>query len=418
MSFCDNPYPCTWNPDKPFSWQVNRKQNATQVFYFVNNWHDHLAAGADRLHRGGGQLPGQEPQPQGRGQRRGRHPDRRRRQHRPRPARRRTTSTTPTWPRRRTAGAADADVPAAPARHVVPGRRPVRADQRRRRGRHRLPRVHPRPVQPARRRRQRPLHARRRAGRRDGRGLERLVRHGLPGRPGACRRTSPARSTWCCSSTTAPGVVARPHRADRLPGRLARRTVAPAASPATPAATPTRDYAAVGGGPEVHSDGEIWAQTLWDLRGRLGSTDHRVAGDPGDGARTAQPVVPRHAQRDPGRRHGGLRRPRTTTRSGRSSPHRGMGFFAGSLRRRRHRAGCQTSPGRRAGHATGRIDGHRHRPRHRQADRGRHRHPGLPGRGGAGQPVTVTGAEGTLLARPGAASARYPKLERRRRRAT
>ena len=23
------------------------------------------------------------------------------------------------------------------------------------------------------------------------------------------------------------------------------------------------------GGPEVHADGEIWGQTLWDLRGRL-----------------------------------------------------------------------------------------------------------------------------------------------------
>jgi extracellular elastinolytic metalloproteinase len=42
VRFCDNPYPCTWNPDKPFSWRVNRAQNATQVFAFVNNWHDHL----------------------------------------------------------------------------------------------------------------------------------------------------------------------------------------------------------------------------------------------------------------------------------------------------------------------------------------------------------------------------------------
>ncbi|MFL5413705.1 MAG: M36 family metallopeptidase, partial [Myxococcales bacterium] len=32
-----------------------------------------------------------------------------------------------------------------------------------------------------------------------------------------------------------------------------------------------RDYAAVAGGPEVHSDGEIWAQTLWQLRAALGS---------------------------------------------------------------------------------------------------------------------------------------------------
>jgi extracellular elastinolytic metalloproteinase len=42
VSFCDNPYPCSWNPDEPFSWRVNREQNITQVFYFVNNWHDHL----------------------------------------------------------------------------------------------------------------------------------------------------------------------------------------------------------------------------------------------------------------------------------------------------------------------------------------------------------------------------------------
>jgi extracellular elastinolytic metalloproteinase len=45
VSFCGNPYPCTWNPDKPFSWRVNRRQNTTQVFFFVNNWHDHLKAG-------------------------------------------------------------------------------------------------------------------------------------------------------------------------------------------------------------------------------------------------------------------------------------------------------------------------------------------------------------------------------------
>jgi extracellular elastinolytic metalloproteinase len=44
VSFCGNPYPCTWNPGKPFSWRVNRKQNTTQVFFFVNNWHDHLKA--------------------------------------------------------------------------------------------------------------------------------------------------------------------------------------------------------------------------------------------------------------------------------------------------------------------------------------------------------------------------------------
>ena len=41
-SFCSNPWPCSWNPDKANSWKVNRAQNTTQVFFFVNNWHDHL----------------------------------------------------------------------------------------------------------------------------------------------------------------------------------------------------------------------------------------------------------------------------------------------------------------------------------------------------------------------------------------
>ncbi|MGI8522501.1 MAG: M36 family metallopeptidase, partial [Nocardioides sp.] len=43
--FCGKPYPCSWNPNKPYSWRVNRKQNAAQVFYYVNNWHDHLQKG-------------------------------------------------------------------------------------------------------------------------------------------------------------------------------------------------------------------------------------------------------------------------------------------------------------------------------------------------------------------------------------
>jgi len=42
VSFCDNPYPCSWDPNVPFSWQANRAQNAAQVFFYVNNFHDHL----------------------------------------------------------------------------------------------------------------------------------------------------------------------------------------------------------------------------------------------------------------------------------------------------------------------------------------------------------------------------------------
>jgi len=41
-SFCGNPWPCSWNPNQANSWKTNRAQNATQVFFFVNTWHDHL----------------------------------------------------------------------------------------------------------------------------------------------------------------------------------------------------------------------------------------------------------------------------------------------------------------------------------------------------------------------------------------
>ncbi len=33
---------CAWDPDTPFSWQTNKNQNGTQLFYLVNNFHDYL----------------------------------------------------------------------------------------------------------------------------------------------------------------------------------------------------------------------------------------------------------------------------------------------------------------------------------------------------------------------------------------
>jgi Tol biopolymer transport system component len=35
---------CSWDPSTPWSWDVNRKQAATQAFYWVNKFHDHLLA--------------------------------------------------------------------------------------------------------------------------------------------------------------------------------------------------------------------------------------------------------------------------------------------------------------------------------------------------------------------------------------
>jgi len=41
---CTRPFPCSWLPNTPNSWRTNQFQNATQVFFFVNNFHDHLEA--------------------------------------------------------------------------------------------------------------------------------------------------------------------------------------------------------------------------------------------------------------------------------------------------------------------------------------------------------------------------------------
>jgi extracellular elastinolytic metalloproteinase len=41
---CSAQFVCTWDPNTPFSWQTNRAQNAVQVFYYLGKYHDHLAA--------------------------------------------------------------------------------------------------------------------------------------------------------------------------------------------------------------------------------------------------------------------------------------------------------------------------------------------------------------------------------------
>ena len=51
--------------------------------------------------------------------------------------------------------------------------------------------------------------------------------------------------------------------------RTSSRTPARAASTPGSAATPSATSARSSAAPEVHSDGEIWLQTLWDLRSEL-----------------------------------------------------------------------------------------------------------------------------------------------------
>ena len=81
-----------------------------------------------------------------------------------------------------------------------------------------------------------------------------------------------------------------------------------------------RIYDATG---DVHAAGEIWAQTLWDLRGAARPAAGRVAGDPRHGAVADLPVLPGHAQRHPAGRPGDPPRQATPRRSGRSSPRAG-----------------------------------------------------------------------------------------------
>ncbi len=40
---CTTARPCTWDSGTPFSWQTNMAQNAAQVMYYLNKYHDHLA---------------------------------------------------------------------------------------------------------------------------------------------------------------------------------------------------------------------------------------------------------------------------------------------------------------------------------------------------------------------------------------
>ena len=40
---CSTARPCTWDRGVPFSWQANQAQNAAQVMYYLNKYHDHLA---------------------------------------------------------------------------------------------------------------------------------------------------------------------------------------------------------------------------------------------------------------------------------------------------------------------------------------------------------------------------------------
>ena len=58
---CVPGFPCTWDPEVPNSWKPNMNQSAVQLFYFVNNWHDHLAAPPIGFTTAAGNFQGDDP---------------------------------------------------------------------------------------------------------------------------------------------------------------------------------------------------------------------------------------------------------------------------------------------------------------------------------------------------------------------
>lgn len=52
---------CSWNADVAGSWQANRDQNAVQAFYFANRFHDHLAAAPIGFDAADGNFEGADP---------------------------------------------------------------------------------------------------------------------------------------------------------------------------------------------------------------------------------------------------------------------------------------------------------------------------------------------------------------------
>ncbi len=353
----------------PFSWQANeppvrRRRTSTSSTTGTTTWQAAPigfteAAGNFQKVNGSGQGKGGDAGARRVALRRG---DQRRP---PGPA---ASSTTPTSTRRRTASRRPCGCSCSTSRsRPTPTRTrssPVgRVGQRR----HRLPRVHPRPLAPARRRR-RPT-TRRSTPRRAPRWV----------RPGA---TGTAWTTWSTTALTtgddgqagrhrgslrASGrsATGHPDRADRLPGRVGGGGLCRHTGHGSAAATPTATCGTIwdaDGRRRPRGRRDLGADPLGPAGAialaRPGHPARRVARDPRHGALADLPVDARHAQRRSSRPTRPTTAARTSRRCGPSSPTRGMGFFASSPGRRRHGAGRELRRSRRHRAApTGTLDG-------------------------------------------------------------
>ena len=314
------------------------------------------AEGADRLHRGRGQLPDGQPRQGRQGRRPRQHPDRRRRQHRRRPSRRRPH-------RQRQHGHA--------ARRPQPARcrctcSTSRARRTRTATRSRRPTSATRPT---------PSTTSTPTACPTGwSSTSRVDPPSAASRPARWARRGATGTPWTTWSTTACSATG-PRKADVAPVHLRRRRASTSTAPSRSTARSARRSGCATAAPPGHRGGYTYARLRQGRRRPRGARRRRDLGadpveparrarleadrgpgHPGDGAGAVQPVVPRHAQRDPGRRHLALPAAGSAPQIWKVFANRGMGFFAGSLggndsrrarasRRRRPRSTCRPITG-------------------------------------------------------------------------
>ena len=215
-----------------------------------------------------------------------------------------------------------ADVPAAAA--PVGSRHPARRLGQR--GRDRVSRVRPRVVQPTGHDPRRHPRAERAAVGIDGRGLGRLVRGRLHRQPGLVHRHAGQRGRDRVPVfRRRRGVV--PDLRGRLPGGCGAENCPVDGIGTGPGGYTYADFGDIIGQPEVHADGEIWLQTLWQLREELGSAVMESLVTRGMELSPPEPSFLDMRERDPASGRGRLRR---------SAPdaalddvrQRGMGYYA------------------------------------------------------------------------------------------
>ena len=301
---CSTHFYCTWDKTVAKDWKRNRNWFGVQFYYFLNTFHDHLLAAPIGFTEAAGNFQVDEHERAGARRRRRPGAPPRRGEHRERVPRRGPRQQRELLDPGRRRARRDADVPAA--RGDLGAEHPVRRLGQR--GGDRVPRVRARVVQPPGHDARRHPVAERAAVGLDGRGLERLVRDRLHGQPRLVHRHAGERRR--------DRVPLLRRRRGRRSGRP-RRSTARSASPrpncpvdgfgSGPGGYTYADYGNIVGQPEVHADGEIWVQTLWEMRELLGSRRDGVDRHARHGAVTAGAVVPGHAERDPAGRRGRLR---------------------------------------------------------------------------------------------------------------